>query len=81
MASPRPGCVDKSISSGHGGEGPAGATEERVGTENKGKIDAFATKQFNQPIKVAEVNRYLIAKFVIDSSQSRAHREMLNQIH
>ena len=48
--------------------------------KTKEKFDAFATKQFNQPIKVAEVNRYLIAKFVIDSSQSRAHREMLNQI-
>jgi len=48
--------------------------------KKKKKFDAFATKVFNQPIKVAEVNRYLIAKFVIDSSQSRAHREMLNQI-
>jgi len=48
--------------------------------KKKENFDAFATKQFNQPIKVAEVNRYLIATFVIGSSQSRAHREMLKRI-
>ncbi len=48
--------------------------------KKKENFDAFATKQFNQPIKVAGVNRYLIARFEIDSSQSRAHREMLKRI-
>ena len=49
--------------------------------KKKAKFEGpFKTDQFNQATMINGESRYLIAKFEIDSPQSRAHREKLYQI-